>query len=197
MAVLVEAISVIVRRDSIEKHFIGGWPAFLKTIPNATSCYEDKLVRVGFMEPGSVQGYIEVLEQSGLVFMEDDKAVDIVVCDQLQGPTIACDWIEFGKLPIDDDNTVAAAWLFEGPRFTGGLHFKSRKFGLAVPARWKYKGSPSETPQFMDKLDSQKHLEFLRQENGVEVYWNKTTNKEVYVGRAVSGEPLAPKKRLN
>ncbi len=42
MAVLVEAISVIVRRNSIEKHFIGGWAAFLQTIPNATLCHEDE-----------------------------------------------------------------------------------------------------------------------------------------------------------
>ena len=197
MAVLVEAYSVIVRRDSIEKHFIGGWKAFLRNIPNATSCYEEELVRVGFMDPGSVRHYVDQLEQSGLIFLENDKAVDIVVCDQFDGPTTACDWIEFGKLPIDDKRKVSAAWLFEGTRFEGSLHFKGLRIELNMPARWKYEGSLSEKPGYMDKVDCQNHLEFLRKENSVEVYWNKITNKEVYVGRVSGGEPFAPRKRLN
>ncbi len=32
---------------------------------------------------------------------------------------------------------------------------------------------------------------------GVLNYWNKITNKEVYVGRVSGGEPFAPRKRLN
>ena len=38
MAVLVEALSVIVRRDAIESRFSGGWPKFLSSIPNSTLC---------------------------------------------------------------------------------------------------------------------------------------------------------------
>jgi hypothetical protein len=197
MAVLVEAISVIVRRDSIDRRFIGGWNAFLKIIPNATLCYEDELARVGFMEPGGVGDFINRLEQSGLVFLENRKAVDIVVCDQFEGPTTACDWIEFGKLPINGDNKVAAAWLFEGRRIMPGLHFNSRSFGLAVPAGWRYEDSLSHNGQHISETEAIKNLEFLRSENGVEVYWNKITNKEVYVGRKIDGAPFAPRKRLS
>jgi hypothetical protein len=48
MAVLVEAISVIVRRDAINQHLAGGGSAFHDLVPNATFCYEDDLAWVNF-----------------------------------------------------------------------------------------------------------------------------------------------------
>ena len=47
MAVLVEAISVIVRRPAIDERFNGGWPAFLQAIPNRMGCHGNDLARVG------------------------------------------------------------------------------------------------------------------------------------------------------
>jgi hypothetical protein len=38
MAVLVEAISVIVRNDSVHRSFEGGWDAFLRTVPDRSYC---------------------------------------------------------------------------------------------------------------------------------------------------------------
>lgn len=54
MAVLIEAISVVVRKDAIEKRFPGGWDSFLDEIPNNTLCTDGELVRVGFMSPQDV-----------------------------------------------------------------------------------------------------------------------------------------------
>ena len=45
MAVLVEGISVIVRRDAIEEKIRGGLSAFLATVPNGTCCMDADLVR--------------------------------------------------------------------------------------------------------------------------------------------------------
>jgi len=49
--VLVEAVSVIVRRDAIEARFNGGWSAFCRAVPIQTPCYGDDLAGVGFMSP--------------------------------------------------------------------------------------------------------------------------------------------------
>jgi hypothetical protein len=38
MAVLVEAISVIVRRDTIARRYDGGWPGFVAAAVNSTLC---------------------------------------------------------------------------------------------------------------------------------------------------------------
>jgi hypothetical protein len=197
MAVLIEAFSVLVRRDSIENHFTGGWRAFLETIPNWTCCYEEELVRVGFMDPGGVRQYIDTLVEGGLVFLNDGKAVDIVVCDQHDGPTTTCDWIEFGKLHIGDDTRVSAAWLFEGTKPGFGLHIKGTSMQLAVPEGWQYEGSLSQGSRGQHMVDDPNDLEFLREEDGVEVYWHKALNREVFVGRRGGGEPLAPKKLLS
>jgi hypothetical protein len=54
MAVLVEAISVLVRHDAILRRFKGGWSAFCSLIPNAAWCHDDALSRIGFMTPSDV-----------------------------------------------------------------------------------------------------------------------------------------------
>ena len=82
MAVLVEAISVIVRRDAIESKYLGGWDAFEKDSPNATLCADEHLARVGFMTPVDVESFIKYLVSYGLVFLDSGKAKDIVVADQ-------------------------------------------------------------------------------------------------------------------
>ena len=69
MAVLVEALSVIVRRDRIEEKYSGGWSAFKKSIPNATFCADDEIAAVAFMSPNDVQAYVNRLERKGLVFL--------------------------------------------------------------------------------------------------------------------------------
>ena len=51
MAVLVEAISVVVRLDAIDRLFAGGRTAMDKLIPNGTYCEDGELMRVGFLSP--------------------------------------------------------------------------------------------------------------------------------------------------
>jgi len=65
MAVLCEAISVVIRRDSIDAFYKGGWAAFQNDVPNKAMCTDEELVRVGFMSPDAVGAYIEKLEANG------------------------------------------------------------------------------------------------------------------------------------
>jgi len=58
MAVLVEAISVIVRVDSINKKFPGGWIGFKDHVPNQTLCADNELARVGFMTSEDVKNFV-------------------------------------------------------------------------------------------------------------------------------------------
>ncbi len=111
MAVLVEAISVIVRRDAIDRKFASGWTEFLDMVPNQTLCYDSELARVGFMSPADVQSFISRLELGGLIFARDGSALDMAVVDQLHGVTLAADWLELARLPIGEGATVAACWL--------------------------------------------------------------------------------------
>ena len=155
MAVLVEGISVLIRLDSVQEKMDGGDARLKLLIPNATFCSDGELARVGFMDPAAVGLFIDELKECGLTFIEDRKAIDIVVCDQQSGPTTDCDWLEFGHLPIDGGK-VGAGWLFEGERMGHGLHFKGLEISFAAPNGWKFKGSMSDKFHFVPN-DTSKH----------------------------------------
>ena len=148
MAVLVEGISVLVRKDSIQNKMTGGDARFRLLIPNSTFCEDDQLARVGFLDPADVGLYIDELKNVGLTFMENGKSIDIVVCDQQRGPTVDCDWLEFCHLQMEGGK-VGAAWLFEGERIAAGIHMPSASMKLATPPGWKFKDSLSDKFQFV------------------------------------------------
>ncbi len=142
MALLAEAISVVIRRPAIDAHFPGGWQAFVEAAPNQTLCADDHLVRLGFIEPAEVEDFVNALGAHGIRYLVDDTAADLVVVDQRLGPMAPCEWIQFGRVTIgdgvgdhvagcrlvgDDANILATpdGWVFEGSL--------SQQFGLAAP----------------------------------------------------------------
>ena len=182
MPVLCEALSVVVRRDSIDKHLQGGWQNFIRKIPNSTFCTDGELARVGFMAPDPTMDFIKSLQKDGLQFdqMSDSKSVvreidDIIVVDQIRGPTAECSWIEFGQLPFGEDK-VSACWLFEGERKGYGTHFSSTQMTLATPKNW----SPSDL-SFVDNTEIKDKLKYLRTEDGLDVFWDEDSKKEVFI----------------
>ena len=184
MAVLVEAISVIVRRDAITARFSGGWRQVLAIVPNSTLCADEDLARVGLMSPPDTEAFVRRLENRGLNFVLDGKAVDIAVVDQMRGPTRPAEWLEFARLSFGGtENKVAACWLFEGPRIAAGIHLSAKGMALATPDGWTYDDSLSANFKFVENSEMQEQLKFLRHENGTDVYLDRSTGKEVYVGR--------------
>jgi tetratricopeptide (TPR) repeat protein len=184
MAVLVEAISVIVRKGAIEAKYPGGWPGFADQVPNGTLCDDDEIARVGFMVPDEVDAFIRHLEQGGLVFNREGKALDIAVVNQFGRSTIPCDWLEIAMLKYSEDGWITACW------FRSNLHDPASPEGtklpheVATPAGWTFEDSLSKygTPVPSDKLDA--HLKFLRAQRGFDVYLDLESAKEVRVGRA-------------
>lgn len=188
MAVLVEAISVIIRRDAINQRFAGGWEAFVDCVPNATLCYDEDLARVGFMAPADVQAFIHRLEVRGLRFLDrHNQAVNIAVADQQRGLMVDCDWLEFAQLNFMDLGKVGACWLFEGPRLAHGVHLPGGSLTLATPPGWEYENSLSKEFSFVPDGIEASRLEYLRTEDGVDVYWDNEEEKEVFLGRTEHG----------
>ena len=144
MAVLCEAISIIVRRDSIDKFFLGGWEGFLKVIPNSSMCTDGELVRIGFLDPKNIQQFMNEMLDGGLQFrpaMDSTDGIrsidDIAVVDQMKGLTVPCDWIELARLPIGESKIeVLMCWLFEGERIASGIHMNSESMNLHTPEGW-------------------------------------------------------------
>jgi hypothetical protein len=54
---------------------------------------------------------------------------------------------------------------------------------MAAPDGWKYERSLSQTFGFIPAGEEDKSLRFLRHEGNVDIYFNRLTGKEVFVGR--------------
>ena len=174
MAVLIEAISVVIRGEALLAAFGGDWQRFKTTVPNATLCADGELVRVGFMTPDDAKRYIGTLEAEGLRHLEDDEGTDIVIVEQFQGPLSPCNWIEFGHVSLDGDPQQRVATC----RAKGSIVMR-----IVNPLDWTFESSLSREYGYVPHSGIDKTLEFLRHENGIDVYWNKLTGEEVHVGR--------------
>jgi hypothetical protein len=172
MAVLVEAISVIVRVSAIRDRFPGGWTAFAEAVPNKTLCCDDELARVGFMTPYDCRAFVDSLASAGIVFLKDGQSQDIVVADQMRGFTVPCDWADFGRIEMNPGQQVSAA------QRSGTT---SRQ--LFCPDGWRYEGSLSQQFGYVPSGNEDKSLRFLGHEKGSDVYLNLLTGNKVYIGR--------------
>ena len=182
MAVLVEGISVIIRRDAIESKYRGGWRAFIDDVPNSTLCVDDDIARIGFMGPPDTEAFVKHIERKGLQFLDGGKPVDLAIADQERGLTTECDWLEFGKLGFRDSGKVSACWFFDGPRIAAGVHLRGSSMNLATPADWEFEGSLSQKFGFVPTGKESDRLKFLRNEDGVDVFLDLDTGKEVFIG---------------
>jgi len=182
MSVLVEAISVVVRFEAIERLYPGGWAELERNPPNKTLCCDRKIARVGFMTPADVGEYVRALEGRGFVFIEDGKFVDIAVIDQQQGFTMPCNWLELRRVPLDNDlEKMITICRVSGEDMNH----------TEAPDGWRYEESLSSKFSFVPTEQADNRLEFLRSEDGLEIYWDHVENKEVYVGRS-GHEPHKP-----
>ncbi len=174
MAVLVEGISVIIRVDALDERFPGGWEAFRVSAPNRTLCADGQLVRVGFMSPADAEAFVRALGKHDISYVFEGKARDLVVVDQMRGPMVACDWIEFGHVSLDGnpDRRVAAC------RRVG-----SSSKQVVMPEGWSFETSLSGSYGFVPTEHADRSLRFLRHEDGLDVYLNELTGEEVFVGR--------------
>jgi hypothetical protein len=175
MAVLIEGISVIVRRDAIDARFGGGWEAFLNFIPNGTGCYDDDLARVGFMTPRDVQAFIGELEARGLVFVGDGQAIDLAVVDQFRGATVPASWLELSTIELFEPPIRVRAAILKG----------SELDKIAMPPRCQYESSLSQNAHFASEGTEGDRFKFLRHEDGKDVHLDLVTGKEVYSGRPI------------
>ena len=166
VSVLVEALSVVGRREVLEKKYPGGVSGYERDCPNRTFCADDHLVRAGFMVPDDVRVFVESLATHGIVHLRHGKAVDIVVVDQFQGPTSPCDWIEGGRHP----DGYSAVWL------AGTI-----PGWFAHPVGW----SPEQSARmnFASNEEVKERLLGLATRDGVDMVLDFKTGREGYIGR--------------
>lgn len=140
MSVLVEALTLVVRRTSLELAFPGGAEAFLSQAselphPPRFACNDDPhLVNVSFEEPAHAYAAIRLLEANGLVELCEDGAEDFVKVDQCDGPSLPCTWLEWERFT----DAVTVAWVAG-----------AEPGELAAPEGWE----PAAQPESEDDVD--------------------------------------------
>jgi hypothetical protein len=178
MAVLVEATSVIVRREAIDVGLDGGWAHFQDIVPNQTLCTDGELARVGFMTPSDTEGFVKRLECDGLTFHDGEKAIDLVIVDQDRGPKLRVDWLNVVRFDFDDGQTVVTACYL----LDGSLASPSRTDWLSAPEGWAFEGSISQRRR-VHRVDEHDEVVLIDHRDGVDVYRELATGREVYCGR--------------
>jgi len=86
MAVLVDAISVVIRSDKAVAAFaviVGRFQG--KTVPKSSLCADGELVRVGVMTPEDAEQYVKKLRPTALIISKMSEQHDIVVVTQHSG----------------------------------------------------------------------------------------------------------------
>jgi hypothetical protein len=161
MAVLAEALSVIVRVRDLEARYPGGLEKYEADAPNATFCCDGELARVGFMTSDDALGFIERLCQLGLRFAEGDRYVDIAMVHQHKGPLRHCDWLEFGRFPEG----------FSACRLAGGQHGGR----MVAPPEWQSARVVEITRESKVRKEESR--------GRLDVYRDQATGTELYVGR--------------
>lgn len=154
MAVLCEALSLVVRRSAIVRVF-ADWAEFMATVPdNGTFCCDDDLVRVGFFAPQEVMQQAEIWQASGLMLVVGDTFVDMAVVDQQNGATLPCEWLEFMHIDMNDHGgKIAVCWELHHPRVSSvGWHVPlddNGEMAVVMPAGWQFEQSLSHSFRFI------------------------------------------------
>jgi hypothetical protein len=163
MAILIEALNVVVRRALLEQRFPGGTTGFEDIVPNQTFCADDHLVRVGFMDPASVGEFVATLERYGFQLFDGSTFTDVAVVDQLRGLTAPAPWLTMGKA----EQGHAFAYMTGTPPGT-----------LQTPESWTLAASLSNEQDIFTPLqDVEEQLEHLDFSDGVHRVRSRSTGQ--------------------
>jgi len=106
------------------------------------------------------------LAAKGLTPFRDGTAEDVAVVRESDGLLRPCGWLELGR-----HGGAPVAWL--AGTAPGDRH---------APPGW----TPERRMQYVSGEEAKRRLEFVRSEDNVDVYRDKTTGKEYYVGRTAA-----------
>ncbi|MEZ5126808.1 MAG: hypothetical protein R2826_11310 [Thermoleophilia bacterium] len=184
MAVLVEGISVVVRRDAIDERHDGGLPAFTEAVPSVLFAADDYIAVVGFQAPEEAEAYCVTLAEAGINFGDeddDDVPTDVAVVDQFEGILTDTDWLECARFDFDEQgHEITVCWFITGEHLHGEIDLPGEELDVAVPAGWEYEHSLSAAARYIPEDEAAERLEFLRHDPaGYDIYRDRETGEEL------------------
>ena len=176
MPVIIEAQSIVIPVNTILNRYQGGWENFKREIPNDSFCCDNKLVRVGFMDPADGVDYLNTLLSCGLRRAgTDDEPSDFATVDQIEGFITPCHWAELGRARVDDDpdKTILAC------RAAGDTSTL-----MAVPDGWEFEDSLSHRCLTFESGRESEYLDHLGRDGRFDLYRNLATGEIQWIERS-------------
>ena len=114
----------------------------------------------------------------GLIFVKNDKAVDICVIDCYYGSWSDCDWLEDGEFFPEDypNKRIYYARLMDSK-----LKCVEKLKDIALPEVWTIENNEFSNIDY--EPTNREDYEYIGKEGKLEVYFDKKKGKKVYVGR--------------
>lgn len=161
MAIPIEGFSVVAQRERIQPLL----DSDAVEIPNATALADKHIWGCSFMAHADARKFVKSLEKLGLNASQGPSSDVVIATEFDRSVDPYCEWLRIGVwdkaiIAWKDGTNLETVTAHEGwdPKVGSGLEFHD----------------PS----------SMKFLEFLRLEENVEVFLNKKTGTEVYIGRS-------------
>lgn len=175
MAVLIEAISVVVRKKTITEKYPGGLAQYIEDCPNKTLCTDDEITSVRFMTGRDADVFIKNLKRHGFRLTTEHYEYDeIAVVDQSTGFYAPCDWLDF---------TDSAGGI--GVERVSACKIKGASCErISVPEDWVYEESLSRHAISDDEDELKARTIFLRREGNCDIFLDKRTGLEGYIERS-------------
>jgi hypothetical protein len=166
LSVIVEALTLIVPRLSLDVSFPGGTDGFVEFLGKSDfefrfALTDDHIAAVSAFNPEALTPIAHRLIECGLVEADDDAFVEFAFVDQRFGPTLNCPWL---KWRIHDEG-YTSAWLATAE--PGGLY---------APTDWTPEQSRGLTRT--DIRDEPGWGMQLADENGVETWIEFNTGRQ-------------------
>ena len=181
MPVLIEGVSVLLKKGAIHERYEGGYGRFIFDIQDQGGlCISDQLVRVGFDTHALAREYLQLLAIRGLKIMllneENPNNTDAMLVDQVFGPSFRVYWLDFIHLDTNPDVkknnklkkdqlkeyalesiTIAATnWEVEKKEEARIVGWNKDEIGF--PVHWEYKKSKSMALEFMRMSENRSSL---------------------------------------
>jgi hypothetical protein len=106
VAIALEFINVIVRREAVERKYPGGWEAFVRDVSGIGVWHDEHLLRGGAMNQIDADRMLDWLKGLGLKPTAgrgvSKRWFDVCVVGTMSGPTLPCDWLE-----VDQERSIA------------------------------------------------------------------------------------------
>jgi hypothetical protein len=104
MPVPIEFFNLVILRSALDEKYEGGSSAFIDEhgpFDCHVRAFDADLVKFGAMNPSDMLSSTKYVESFGLtgVIKRGDTEIwcDFCVLDELMGPTLPCDWIEYDR----------------------------------------------------------------------------------------------------